>query len=103
MKMGSHCISYLEHYGKIDLRLNRPYYAKLQLFSSITLDLLRNAWGHLDELRKHVFDALCRGMELMLPYDKIEKIKNGSPKNRFGAIDETATSSATNETTIQRY
>ena len=68
--------------------LNRPYYTKLQLFSSITLDWLRNAWGQVDELGKHAYDALCRGMERLLPYDKLEEIKDGSPQNYLGAIDE---------------
>ena len=68
--------------------LNRPYYAKLQLFSSITLQWLRNAWGQVDEMGKHVYDALCRGMGMSLPYDKLEKPKDGSHRNSLGAIKE---------------
>ena len=68
--------------------LNRPYYAKLQLFSSISLDWLRNAWGQVDELGKHVYHVLSRGIHLLLPYDKLENPKDGSQRNRLGAIDE---------------
>ena len=80
-------ILYQKHYVNMT-SLNKPYYAQIQLFSSITLDWLRNAWGQVDELGKHVYDALCRGMKLLLPYAKLEKIKDDSPRNHLGAIDE---------------
>ena len=37
---------------------------------------------------KHVYDALCRGMGMLLPYDKLEKPKDGLHRDRLGAINE---------------
>ena len=35
-----------------------------------------------------MYDTLCRGMELVLPYDKPKKNNDDTARDRFGAIDE---------------
>ena len=80
-------IPYQQPYLNVPSLNRSPHYSKLQLFSSITLDWLRNTWGEVDELGKHVYNVLSHGMELLLPYDKLKKTKLDSRRNQLGAID----------------
>ena len=47
-------------------------YDRLQVFGSIAVEWLRNAWGNVDELGHDVYDAMQRGVrQIFVPYDRL--------------------------------
>ena len=84
-------ISYQPHYSNSQLLMSNERYSKLQVISAIAINWMRNTWGQVDQLGRHVYDILFFWPKSISHYDTSRTValaKNLSSRTNIGAIDE---------------
>ena len=65
------------HYKRdyINTRQQMAYYDNLTIFRPSAINWLRNAWGNVDRVGRHVYDSMQRVTSLILPYSRLIRSK----------------------------
>ncbi|CAB3998074.1 Hypothetical predicted protein [Paramuricea clavata] len=65
-----------------DYMTTRParnlWYDRLQLIRAFAMEWLRNAWGNVDELGRHVYDVMERVRHVFVPHNKLGNLQQDS-------------------------
>ena len=75
-------------------------YDRLQVFRSIAVEWLRNAWGNVDELGHHVYDVMQQNVrQNFVPYDRLgiagQNIASGSANPTCDTLENSALDDST--------